>query len=735
MAAKDKIGAPKQFRFVRGDTGTKEVYEVTAQNKLVEFHDTQTEALTAHRNWSNNPHYVVDGVQQRENLAPASPRTSSSQMRKVFRTMENGAKFKDMSPAQQATVKQALQEMSLGFLSSTAPQNRSMPRRNILGASREFDRNVAEYASTSSRAIANLEIRPQIDQAIKALEDYSNAHKNESNERTIARSQLLQQIRDSVNNLDTGKPTRTNKYINYALTLSFLRHLASPAYHVINALQPAMITGPVIGGRHGMIKAYAELARAYKTMGALGAFVAGTKDMAKTMKSSMAMTTNYIEDIDQRLASEPDGAELTKLMDYFYSTGRINKDAGFEVAEMINHSNNFEKVLHYGDRIARQWGIAVEVINRATTGIAAYRLERARGASIAEAQHYAQEVLVNTQGDYSYANSAAPFKNPIGRVMLQFKQFAQMQYFLLAKLSYNVFKGATPQEKIQAAKSLAGLLTAHMVMAGALGLPTEPIKLTLMLLGMFFPSMPSMDDIERDVTRQLQALAGPNIGDALSYGLPRLMGIDLHSRIGMNSLLIFGAPQKDDLAHAKSWMFDLIAGAPVGMGVDAYTGVMAAENGDWSTAAEKIIPIKFVTDAVKAAREMNVGKVNKKGVQTQDKSGVGDAALRVLGFKPSSVARNEESKGAAYADIAARKAETQTLRDNWAAATGVDRVAAKRAIDAFNKTVPKNAQITAGSLAKSLKTKAANKKKGYTVKGVYGGKQAQDILTQDLGGP
>lgn len=729
---RDQIGAPKQYKFSRGDTGTRVVYEVTAQNKLVQYYDTQALAIAGEAEWRSNKHFQIAGYQQKEQLAPASPRASTSQMRRVFKTMEGNAKFKDMGGAQQVLLRQAMQELSLGFLSSTAPQNRALPRRNVLGASKEFARNIAEYASTSSGAIANSEKQPLLGEAMDALEKYADGRKYVDDATNFPRSQILQEIRNSVNNQETNKPTIFNNGVNYLLTISFLDKLVSPAYHIFNSLQPGMVAAPIMGGRHGFSRSYVELVRSYNVIGAFDVMKSGVKDTKKALTDMMEGTTDYIADMHARLAKQKDGAELTAMMDYIYSTGRINKDAGFEVAEMINNPGKFGRALQRTDHVVRQFGIAVEVVNRATTAVAAYRLERAKGATVEEAQRYAQEVVTNTQGDYTFSNAPRAFKHPLARVALQFKKFAQLQYFLLARTTYNAFKGATRQEKIEAAKQLAGLLTAHAALAGALGLPTEPIKITLLLLAMIGIPVPKWDELEGQISEAAKEYMGDNLGDSLAHGLPRLAGIDIHSRVGLNSLLVFGEPRKDDQANVKAWLWDTVGGASLGLGQEKIEGLQALLDGRIMEAIEKIVPIKIVSDAVKAAREATEGKVNKRGEEVRGPSGVYSTALRVTGFKPAKIARQEEATSAFFAEAGDRKERRQELIDAWKAASGKERGLVQKEISEFNKGVPKEAKITGAVLARSLRRSKSDKKKGYTVKGVYGGRQNKDLLEKYL---
>src|SRR5262249_26039193 len=149
--------------------------------------------------------------------------------------------------------------------------------------------------------------------------------------------------------------------------------------------------------------------------------------------------------------------------------------------------------------VARQMPQAIEMMNRAVTALATYRLEVARGLSHEDAMVKAQENVNNTQGLYSATNAAPIFNHPVAKLTLQFKKYGQMMYHLLGSNIGKAMYGATREQKAEAIKTLIGIAATHTAVAGALGLPTEPIKAMLMAANITGLTSTTWSDVENKV--------------------------------------------------------------------------------------------------------------------------------------------------------------------------------------------------------------------------------------------
>ena len=86
------------------------------------------------------------------------------------------------------------------------------------------------------------------------------------------------------------------------LRLSQLDKLASPAYTVINGMQPWMVTLPVLGSEHGNMRAAAEMSRAYKDVGFGSVF----RDAFGNMKKATKNFTSFGVDINEPDRQRPE---------------------------------------------------------------------------------------------------------------------------------------------------------------------------------------------------------------------------------------------------------------------------------------------------------------------------------------------------------------------------------------------------------------------------------------------
>ncbi|MFN3078159.1 MAG: hypothetical protein ABT940_15075, partial [Alphaproteobacteria bacterium] len=125
------------------------------------------------------------------------------------------------------------------------------------------------------------------------------------------------------------------------------------------------------------------------------------------------------------------------------------------------------------DRMARQMTQVVETINRTVTGLAAYKMEKARlmkeGKTEAAAQKaaldYTHDTVKEVMGDYSNTNSGRVFDEQWLGAAMQFKKYAVKTYTLMGRMLGDAYKGDK-----EARRSFLGLMVLQGVAAGAMGL-------------------------------------------------------------------------------------------------------------------------------------------------------------------------------------------------------------------------------------------------------------------------
>jgi len=670
-------------------------FQTRVQRELMELHETERGANARRQELVDHGGFEdIKAVTKRDLNNKLDYEISSPQIQKL---VDNLRKRKDLSPEQRGIMERSLLEASIGMKAGTRVEQRRLPRRNVAGASRDVVRNTIDYSNSASRYLSRQDYRSTVDGALKDMREHIKD--NEYQDTTIERQRVLQEMEGRLYGF--GSPEYTGRMApvwSRLMTASFLMRMASSAHILLHMTHPGMISAPVLGSRHGFAKAYASLARAYGDMGAMDALKEGAKGAVRTARNPAAEPTNFVDGFKQRLAKSADGAKIGKMLDALMETGHIHPDAGFEATRLNEFGTAADRGLSRVDTAVREITGATESINRVAEAVAAFRLEHERnGGDFDKAVRYAKDTLANTQGLYSPTNAAPAFRNPALRPFLQFKQFPQMVYSLLGKSLYNMFKNEDPKVRAEAVRAFAGVITTHAAMAGALGLPMEVIKAPIMLANALGVTNTSWADIEEKAQEQATEMFGPQVAEVVMHGLSRALGpfsVDVHHRLGLNSLLTFGEPKSNKPEDSMNWILQTVGGAPASMAQDAFTGGQALMNGDFGKAAEHLIPIKQFDDLAKAYRLGSDGKPSARG-GGMEPMGAAQMFTQALGFKPASVAKYDEASWAAKKTIRTQGEQNHKLINDWAGArTPGDRARAMARISAYNDTQPAEARIT-----------------------------------------
>ncbi|WP_454627811.1 PLxRFG domain-containing protein [Bradyrhizobium cenepequi] len=718
----------KRIKVTANDVEAVQKFRVTVQNEHVEFFNSAKEAQAAAKALEG-PGITVKGVEERR-FEPGDRQSDmlSHQMKQLVTSLERRDGYKDMTPAMKNEMVQALNEASIRFLGSTRIQSRRLPRRYVEGASKDLTRNTLDYAQSTSGYLAKLEHQPALDDAMKAMREGVTGNENKTT--SLARSSIANEIEQRV--ATSSAPYETGGVFNEAakrvMTLSFLDKLFSPAFNIINSLQPAMVTMPTLAARYGVGKSFDAMSRAYRDISGLSIVGKGLKDTVAKARDSQADTTNFLGEIMGRLSSSKERAMLQYLAD----RGSIDPESGMEISALVKARDGvvgkIDTGLGYMEGIARQMPQAIETMNRAVTALATYRLEVGRGGSHEAAMQKAQESVNNTQGLYSATNAAPIFHHPVAKLSLQFKKYGQMMYHLLGSNIGKALRNAEPGDRAEALKTLAGLVATHTAMAGALGLPTEPFKYLLMGAQAAGLTTTGWSDVEDKVRQGATNFFGKTGGEIFTRGLPHALGVDLSSRVGLDSLTSFGEPKSYKDSDVKTWLFDTIAGAPASLVGDWIKGANQLTSGNYAKAAELMVPNKLAADSIKAYRLATEGKTSAAGKETMSPYSVRETATRVLGFTPARESEQSAKQSAFYNASKSQDAERKSLVSGWVSAKPQDKAAAYRAVQKWNAGVPKEAKIQMSDLTKAAKNRSTEKAKGRAVDGVSINKQNKYLM-------
>lgn len=685
-------------------------YRVEVQNEHVEFVDGNRAANRRKDELAAQGLTMDMVVPRRFEVGGRQATELSASLQALSQRIERSDAFKQSTPTQQAMLRQAIEHAAMASHGSTRVQSKALPRRGVAGYSEDLIQNMGEYGESSSRYLAKLEHMPEVEAGMKEMEARLKQDESKTNQygRTAIRNEVTRRVQGD-NGFEEGD-SKFSPFVKRAMAVSFIDKLASPAYSVINAMQPAMVTMPYLAGRFGIAKSATEMGRAYNDLAAFTIVRKGLKETARRIRGKEA-PDDFFANAKAGLKS----ADERAAFDYAAELGIIDPNGGLEIRNLARDytgvGGKIDRGLGYLEGVTREMPRAVEAVNRMTTYLASYRLERGRGSSHEAAMRYAQDAVESTQFNYSPTNSAPFMNHPLAKMAFQFKKYGQGMYQLIGGQIGKAYRNSSPGERAEAVKTLIAIAGTHMAMAGALGLPTEPFKYLVMASGLV--GGPQWGDVEDEVRKVAANVLGKTGGEVFSRGLPRLIGLDL-SRMGLDSVTSFGEPRSSKDADVKSWFFDTLGGPIAGLAFDWGKGLNLIANGDYAKGAEKLVPMKVASDTLRAYRQATEGKRKASGEETSAPYNFAEATLRAAGFGN----RREAEEGAAdrsFRDASKSQSEKRTALVNaWTSASPSGKQSAMAAITKFNQSVPAEVRIT----PKELTAKLKKMNEGKNVRGV-----------------
>jgi len=656
-------------------------FRVVVQNKHIEFTDTLKEAKRKARELKGAGLKVTDVEAKKWEREAGNAQMLSDQMRMLMTTAESRAGTANMSDLQKSEMIATMNEISLKFLGSTRIQSTRLPRRYVEGASKDLVQNTYDYVDSTAGYLARLDTQPDVEDGMIEMErrvkDVSSRGTGSGFGAGLIRDEINKRVLDVRYTDHESVLARATQRLS---TLSFIDNLMSPAYSLVNATQVGMLTLPKLAGDFNAAAASFQITRAYFSVGGARVLGGGLADTVRAAGGRRIFGDRYIDDIKSRLKTDLERAMIDELTD----TNYIDADGGMELERSIQRKGLtgtlIDTPLGYFENIARAVPQSVEAINRSVTAIASYRMMYSKTRDHDRAVQYAKEVVNEAQGLYSQTNAAPIFNHPIARLPLQFKKYPQLVYYALGKNVRRVIRPENPGDRRKGIKTLAYIAATHGAMAGATGaLPWEILKIPLMMAKGFGMTTDEWEDYEDETEKFLTELTGDSkAGEVLAFGLPRALGVDLNTRIGLQNLLVFGEPRSDDERGYKTYAFDTIAGAAGRTVTDIGKGVLALMDGDVEKAMEGLIPMKLISDTAKANNGVASGKMTDA-----------DAALRVFGLLSARQARISRELGSEIrASSTVRNERTRLERRFRNARTGEARIKIIQEIRRYNANLP-----------------------------------------------
>ena len=623
------------------DPNAEKAFRVEVQHEHLSFHDNEHDANQMHAALKADPRVAsVKDVMLRENHPNMDFEMSSAQVRTIMKSIDQN---KSMTEHQKAAAKAAWTDVSHRMMAGNRVEARRLPRRNVAGASRDMVRNIDDYSSSSSAYRAKLEHAREIGDSLEAMHKWADDRQYDGH--TLQRNEATREMTDRVYGSLNDMNKSSNPMMQALTTVSYFKAMVSPAHLMLHSTHPWMISAPYMAAEHG-VKAFGALSQAYKDIGGVGAVTEGVKSFGRSAKSlGTAAPKNWLDHFEASFKGK-DRADIVKMWRALAETGHIHPEAGMEVHRMDTAHGNIMAGMKRIDSAFRELTSTTEALNRFAESTAAYRLARSKGLDHDAAVRYTKDTLANTQGLYSRTNAAPMFRGYM-RPFLQFKQFPQMMYHLLARPLYQAFKGETPEIRRQAMKQFAGVVATHALMAGAVGLPLEPIRAVAMLGNALGVPGTDWQGMEDTATKALAQRFGPEAANAVMHGVSGAIGLDTHHRLGQGTLWLGTDPRSNSESDLKSWMFDMAFGALGGTAYDVgIKGPKEIMSGDTMKGLETMSPFKGVTDLLKAGAEFATGKKTARGNQLATPLSIPETIAQAVGFTPQRIANSNAATAA-----------------------------------------------------------------------------------------
>ncbi len=602
-------------------------------------------------------------------------------------------------------VSQAYLEMKSALatmLPDTSFNNRLLRRKNIHGASKNHRRALASYIQAASWQLARLKHRKDVDEALAGLREVGKSRPGQDD--GIKTSQVVNEImrREAINHGDRSK-------VGEAIAkFGFINFLLTGSYAAINAMQPYLLALPHLGGRFGANRAIGAMSRAYRMVG---------KDIAGVVMKSrggLAAFDFVSGDADLNIAVDQiievasnENPKLGSMLRELADLGVIDSTFALEVSEAAHSDKRtfLDKVVEAG----RMLPFAIEILNRATTAIAAYELEMDRLTKAGfppakrheQATQYAKTAVVKTQIDYSELNRPRHFvRNTVLRAMTMFKIYplAILQYLAL-NTRRAMDSNASADERREAATILALTVGTHFTLAGAAGsIFMEPVRLFLMMLTGIF-------DLEDDegwqefikepdmMTRNFiyDATGSAKIAETITYGAPRLLDFDMSARVGLQNLMIQWNKQDTWYGTVVGSLVNSLAGPLFGTGQSMQRGMEYLQRGGTVARSLEYFAPKQLRDLLRAYRYSETGMTDWNGrvLARADEFSTYDLAVRAFGFTTAKEANIYEARDYLLRKERGIEKESQALRLRYAnAETRREQRAVWEDVQKFNESLP-----------------------------------------------
>lgn len=546
-----------------------------------------------------------------------------------------------LTKEQLENIRMTMMQFAIESLPESAPQKALARRRGTAGYESDFVQSFSKRAEGMSTSISNAYTIPEFDEAMAGMREATDKLA-ETDPDAQARAQevyheLAMRLSNSLNPIESPM-------VDKAKTLGYNYFLAlSPAFMLVNSMQPYHLALPVMGSRHGFARTFSHMTKA------AGISLSTLRDTyVNGWKNG-----KFVGVVDADLATDKLSPAHKDLVQFLMRRGQLDFTQAMELGRMATGESHgmamFAKIASLGSHIT-------ELNNRLTTAIAAYDLatthpDLTKRMTKEKAQEYAMQMVKDTQYTYADHNTA----RYLGRhglfgkltpLFFSFQQYSFQSMELLARLTRDAFSKANPNitkgQRDEARQALGALTLTTAAIAGGLGLPFANV-IAAVADGILGDDDDPMDS-RAAVRKWLSDVFGKDVGEIIARGVPRALGVDVSSRAGWQDILP-GSRFLTDKRKMEDALKDgaLSAYGPaVNAGVDVLVGASYLAEGRVLDAAIQGLPLALRNPA-KAYKLSQGGFTTKTDSELPlDVNGF-DVFSQGLGFTPAKKAEQSEA--------------------------------------------------------------------------------------------
>lgn len=561
--------------------------------------------------------------------------------------------------SKQAELEDILGQLYLSSLPDLSWAKHGIHRKGTAGFSQDARRAFAQNMFHGASYLAKLRYADVMAEQLDEMQKHADKGKNDPNyDQPIA-----QAVIDEMNKRHESLMAPDSHPLSSTLTsFGFIYFLGlSVASGAVNLLQTALVAYPQMGAKWGFDNAFKELSLA------AGQSLHGLNDISKSLQGDELKAYNE--------AVRRGVIDVTQAHDL----------AGIAQGEDSGVMWKLRPIMRWASFIFHQ----AERFNREVTFVASYRLAKQAGAKHDQAFEQAMKATYDGHFDYSSGNRPRIMQGNIAKVILLFKQFGQNMLYTMLRSLHQSFKAETPKARREAFRALGGIMGAHAVFAGTMGLPL--ISTLLGIVSFFGGSDDEPWDAETALKNNLSDMFGVTATDVLMNGVSRLTPWDISGRVSIDNLII---PQtREGLeGESKAQAYMTAAIGPIGgIFVNILKGFQEISEGHGMRGVETMSPT-FMRGPLRAMRFAEEGAQDKTGVSIQDDVSIAAILGQAAGFAPSEVRLATEGRSAVYDLQKKLDARRTSLMTKYARAKmdddqdGMDE--AWTEIEAFNQANP-----------------------------------------------